>query len=152
MRVGVWFCFLALAACGRGREGAEAGRAENYLGEVKQLLQELRALDQQIARQITADTLDSRLIVPLIRQEFRPGIARLHERASRLDHPSSIDSTHQKLLRYLELRLGAYDLAIRGEEEQNPQLFAQFSRLQLEADTVGRTLEEELRQLHQRFR
>lgn len=152
MRVWVWIGFLALAACARGKGAEEAARAEVYLGEVKQLLQELRALDQQIARQITADTLDSRLIIPLIRQQFQPVVARLRDRVAALDHPPPVEAAHQQLLGYLGLRLEAYELAIRGEEEKNSEMFAQFSRLQLEADTAGRKLEEELRRLNQRFR
>ena len=137
---------MALAACGAGGRSSNKG----YLQEVQQVLQELRALDQQIAAQVTADTLDSRSIVPLIRQQYRPALAGLRQRVAGLKPDSAFAAVNQELQRYLDLRLQAYDLAIQGEQEQRQELFEQFSQLQVQADGVGRNLEDALRQARHR--
>lgn len=140
---------LLLAACGRRTEQAQGAA---YLQQVQQVLQELRALDQQIAAQVTADTLGSNRIVPLIRQQYRPALAGLRQRVAGLSPSTGLEGVNQQLLHYLDLRLRAYDLAIQGAQEERPELFEEFSRLQVEADQVGRTLEEELRQARQRYK
>lgn len=139
---------LLLAACG-GRE-AKAPSGKEYMREVQQVLQELRLLDRQIADQVTADTLDSSRIMPLIRQQYRPALAGLRQRVAALEPDSALAAVNQQLLRYLDLRLRAYDLAIQGEQEERQELFEEFSRLQVQADAEGRALEEELRQARQR--
>lgn len=136
---------LALPACGGGQ-----AHDQDYLQEVQQVLQELRVLDQQIAAQVTADTLDSSRIVPLIRQQYRPAMAGLRQRVAGLKPDSGFAVVNQRLLHYLDLRLQAYDLAIRGEREQRQEFFEEFSRLQVQADAVGRTVEEALRQARHR--
>lgn len=114
------------------------------------MLQELRVLDKQIASQVTADTLDAGRIVPLIRDQFRPAIAGLRQRVEAL-RPDSVEArVNQQFLRYLDLRLRAYDLAIQGEKERRDELFEEFARLQVQADAEGRSLEEEIRQARQR--
>lgn len=145
MKVWGLIAVLALVACGQRGKSQAAGK--DYLQEVQQVLQELRVLDQQIAVQVTADTLDSSSIVPLIRQRYRPALAELHQRVSGLKPDSAFAVVNQQLLRYLDLRLHAYDLAIQGEREQRQELFEEFSALQVQADAVGRSLEEELRQV-----
>lgn len=142
----VWVVMLMLMACG-SREGKSPGTGKDYLQEVQQVLQELRVLDQQIAAQVIADTLDSSRIVPLIRQRYRPALADLHQRVAGLKPDSAFAAVNQHLLDYLDLRLQAYDLAIRGEREQRQEFFEEFSRLQVQADGLGRSLEEELRQV-----
>lgn len=145
MRIWVLIAVLALAAC--GQRGKPQAAARDYMQEVRQVLQELRALDRQIATQVTADTLDSSSIVPLIRQRYRPILADLRQRVGGLQPDSALAGVNQQLLHYLDLRLRAYDLAMQGEQEQRPELFEEFARLQVQADGVGRSLEEELRQV-----
>ena len=150
MKRGMLLLMLMCCACGRGGEQAPA--AGNYLQEVQQVLQALRVLDQQISQQVTGDTLASNQIVPLIRQEFRPTIARLRERVAGLQPDSTFAAVNQQLLHYLDLRLKAYDLAIQGAQEERPELFEEFARLQVQADGVGRALEEDLRTARQQHR
>ena len=145
MRIWVLIAVLTLAAC--GQRGKPQAAARDYMQEVRQVLQELRALDRQIATQVTADTLDSSSIVPLIRQRYRPVLADLRRRVGGLEPDSALAGVNQQLLHYLDLRLRAYDLAMQGEQEQRPELFEEFARLQVQADGVGRSLEEELRQV-----
>lgn len=140
---------LLLAACGR-REGKAPEAGKDYMQEVQQVLLELRVLDKQIAAQVTADTLGSSRIVPLIRQQYRPALAGLRQRVAALSPGEDLAAVNQQLLRYLDLRLQAYDLAIQGEREQRQELFEEFSRLQVQADAAGRELEVELRQARQR--
>jgi hypothetical protein len=135
---------LALAACG-GRGGQPVG-GQDYLQQVQQVLQELRALDKEIAAQVTADTLDSKRIMPLIRQQYQPALAGLRKRVAGLKPDSAFAAINQQLLGYLDLRLRAYDLAIQGEHEERQELFEEFSRLQVQADAAGQALGEELRQ------
>lgn len=143
MRARVLVAVMALVACG-GR--GEQANKKDYLQEVQQVLLELRVLDKQIAAQVTADTLDSRRIVPLIRQQYRPTLAGLRQRVAGLKPDSAFAAVNQELQRYLDLRLQAYDLAIQGAQEQRQELFEQFSQLQVQADIAGRALEEALHQ------
>ncbi|MCC7261365.1 MAG: hypothetical protein IT369_02470 [Candidatus Latescibacteria bacterium] len=143
--------FAALWACACGRR--EAGAPEpgsDYMREVQQVLLELRVLDKQIASQVTADTIAANTIVPLIRDQFRPALAGLRQRVAALQPDSALTPVNEQLVRYLDLRLKAYDLAIQGEQEQRQDLFEEFARLQVQADAEGRSLEEEIRQARQR--
>ena len=148
MKRGFLLLGLLLCTCGRRAEESSAPAAE-YLKEVQQVLQALRVLDQQIAQQVTSDTLASNQIVPQIRQEFRPTIARLRERVAGLKPGAGFEAVNRELLDYLDLRLKAYDLAIQGAQEEKPELLEEFGRLQIRADAVGRTLEEDLRHARQ---
>ncbi len=150
MKRWVWaLAALWLAACG-GRERGAPESGSDYLQEVQQVLLDLRVLDKQIASQVTADTLDAGRIVPLIRDQFRPALAGLRQRVEVLKPDSAFTPVNQQLLRYLDLRLKAYDLAIRGGQEGRQELFEEFAQLQLRADTEGRNLEEALRLARQR--
>lgn len=150
MRYWTWVFAALWIACGGEKEaGAPAPAPKGYLDEVQQVLLELRVLDKQIAAQITADTLDANRIVPLIRNQFRPALAGLRQRVGGFRPDSAYAGVNGQLLRYLDLRLQAYDLAIQGAQERQQELFDEFGRLQVQADAEGRNLEEALRQARQ---
>jgi len=138
-------CFLLLA-CGESRQSEYGPVPEvvDYLDEIKDILQEIRVLDEQIAQAVPADSVQAEVIVPLIEERFRPTLATLHERAQQIPHNRALTSTHQKLLAYLQLRLEAFDLALQGDRQNRPELFDEFGQRQTQADAVGQALEKAL--------
>lgn len=156
MKSGV--CGLLLIACmavGCGERQSEYGEPEAvqaYLGGIRGVLQELRGLDQEIAAAVSADTMDADVIVPLIEERFRPALAGIQQRASGLTAADDLASVQRELMTYLELRLRAFDLAIQGRREGRPELFDEFTRLQIQADRLGRRLERSVTRLRASLR
>ena len=132
-----------LFACGEEpqTEYGPVSEVNSYLSQVRQLLQALRMLDAQVAKEVATGTVEADYIVPLIRDSFRPALIDLHDRATHIVHGEKLDPLHRQLLDYLELRIKAYDTAIAGDEQNRPELFEEFSRLQTQAQELGRQLE-----------
>jgi len=132
-----------LFACGEEpqTEYGPVSEVNSYLSQVRQLLQALRMLDAQVSKVVTTGTVEADYIVPLIRDSFRPAVVDLHDRATQIAHGEKLEPLHRQLLDYLELRIKAYDAAIEGGEQDRPELFEEFSRLQTQAQELGRQLE-----------
>ena len=147
----VFLLCVLLLACGESRQSEYGPVPEviDYLEKIKDILQEVRVLDQQIAQAVPADSVQAEVIVPLIEARFRPVLATLYERAQKIEHGQPLAPTHQKLLDYLRLRLQAFDLVLQGDRENRPELFEAFGRCQIEADAVGRSLEKTLLDIQQ---
>ncbi len=140
---GLLLSVVFLLACGEEpqTEYGPVSEVNSYLSQVRQLLQALRMLDAQISKAVAAGTVEADYIVPLIRDSFRPALVDLHERATHIAHGEKLDPLHRQFLDYLELRIKAYDAAIAGGEQNRPELFEEFSRLQTQAQELGRQLE-----------
>jgi hypothetical protein len=116
---------------------------------VRQLLQELRQLNQEMAAATPGDTVDPNVIIPLIADRFRPAVVGLEERARRLSPTPQLEPVQEKLLDYLRLWREAYDLALQGHREGRPELYDESARRQLQADRAGRALEDDLARVRQ---
>jgi len=142
---------VALIGCGKEEDPARAKREAEYayLDSMRVYLQELRLLDHRIGQIVLADTVSSQDIVPQIATRFQPTIVDLQERVAGMRTPSRLRPVTETLTSYLALRREAYDAAIRGMEEDKPELFDDFSRTQIEADKIGRMLESQVREAKQ---
>ena len=141
----------AVLGCGKEDDPARAEREAEYayLDSMRVYLQELRLLDHRIGQIVLADTVSSQDIVPQIATRFRPTIIQLQERVDGMRTPSRLEPVTETLTSYLALRRKAYDAAIRGMEEDKPELYDVFSRTQIEADKIGRMLEAQVREAKQ---
>ncbi|MEE2659438.1 MAG: hypothetical protein VX733_13105 [Candidatus Latescibacterota bacterium] len=139
----------ALCSCG-GEESAQLERRHDYMDSLRVYLGDLRLLDYQIGEAVQEDTIASHRIVPLIIETLRPTLENLRKRSLSLQRPEGTEEVHELLIHYLDLRIEAYDDAIRGEAEGKPGLFKRFSQKQIEADGLGRKLEDELHELRGR--
>ena len=146
-----WVACILLLACSTERQTqyGPGSQVTAYLQGVRQLLQELRALNKEMAAAVPGDTVDTSVIIPLIAGKFQPTLLRLEERARQLSPTPQLEPVHQKLQEYLRLWREAYDLALQGDREHKPELFVEFGRRQLQADRAGRALEDELTQVRQ---
>lgn len=138
---------LVLNGCGDDELRAQRLVEHSFLDSVAVHLQNLRALDQEIGRVVMTDTVSSVEIVPLIAERFRPVIAGLHRRVTALRTTPKVAPAKESLLHYLDLRLAAYDAAIAGLAEDRAELFEEFSRKQIEADRLGRAMEQQIREI-----
>jgi hypothetical protein len=146
-------CCLLVWGCGdqRSEGGADIGEINTYLDRLKPILQELRSLDVEIARAVPADSISSDVIVPLIESRFRPKLLALQAQARQINPTPELATTHKYLEAYLRLRLEAFELAIRGARQGQPELFAQFGLRLAEADEAGRALKTALDQARLRL-
>ena len=128
------------AACAAGE--TELQRTHIYMDSLRVYLGELRRMDHDLNKVVTTDTLAADVIVPLIAERFRPTVADLRRRASAVTTTATVDSAHGLLLRYLDMRLQAYDAAIRGRDESRPELYEEFAHRQIEAQILGDDLED----------
>lgn len=152
-RCAMLLALLLLPSCGEKQtEYGPAGEVRIYLDELKDILQQLRSLEQQIGQAVPADTIAIEVLAPLIQTRFRPALADLHDRALQLQAGAALDSVHQQLLSYLELRIRAFDLVLEGVRQEQPELFDEFTRLQIEADRTGRALEKTIIRIRQSLR
>ena len=152
-RCAMLLTLLLLPSCGEKQtEYGPAGEVRIYLDELKDILQQLRSLEQQIGQAVPTDTVAIEVIAPLIQDRFRPTLVDLHDRALRLQAGAALDSVHQQLLSYLELRIRAFDLVLEGVRQEQPELFDEFTRLQIEADRTGRVLEKTIVRIRQSLR
>ena len=119
--------------------------------EVRDVLQKLRSLDQDISRLVEADTVSSSEIVPAIESRFLPRVKTLFKRVGQLQPPQPLQKTHRLLAKYLAVRQEAFAAAVAGHAEGSTELLADFKRLQTVADGVGKDLEDELRQVRRYY-
>ena len=136
---------LLLVAC--EPEDTELQRTHAYMDSLGVFLGELRLMDHQLNKIITADTLAAEIIVPEIAGRFRPTIAGLRGRVAAVPTTPAVDTTQTLLLQYLDTRLAAYDAAIQGHAEDRPDLFEVFARKQIEAQNLGDELEAQVQRL-----
>jgi hypothetical protein len=140
----------ALLGCGDSRtEYGPAGEVRAYLAELRLVLQELRALDLRVANQLSGDSIAMSHIIPLIQNDFRPTLIKQFKRVSQLRHPPELEQLDSLVKQYLQTRLSAYDIALKGEREKRYELFAEFSSLQEEADGMRPILEAEILKVRQ---
>jgi hypothetical protein len=154
--LGALLAAAALAAtclwgCGTERqtEYGPGAQVAAYMKEVRQVLQELRQLNRQLAEAVPGDTVATSVIIPLIADRFRPALAGLEERATRMAPTPQLEPVHRQLQEYLRLWREGFDLALQGDREGRPELFSEFGRRQLQADQVGRVLEDQLARVRQ---
>lgn len=138
--------FAALVACGESGD-PELARTHQYLDSLKVYLGELRVMEYDLGQVVQSETMASDVIVPLIAERCRPTVSGLRQRAARLQLTDRVRPTQQVLISYLDLRLAAYDAALRGQAEGRPELFELFTRRQAEADSVGLVLKDAVYQL-----
>lgn len=137
---------LALAACG-GDEPTELDRTHAYMDSLRQYLGDLRLMDHELGEVVTTDTVEATTIVPIIAGNLHPTVSDLLERARQLQPTPEVAPAHALLISYLETRLEAYDAALQGNNAQRPDLFQLFARKQVEAQEIGRQLEDEAQRL-----
>ena len=111
-----------------------------YLGD-------LRLMDHELGKIIETDTVSADVIVPLVAERLRPTVSDLRRRADSLQPTPVLDNAHTLLLSYLDVRLQAYDAVLQGQAEARPELFELFARKQIEAQQIGRDLEDEAQRL-----
>ena len=137
-------CCLWALGCGESTDANDPPSTldivDDYLEDLKPLLQGLRALDEDIARAVPGDSVSSDVIVPLIEARFRP---KLIEFAAQVQDPApapELTTVHKHLQDYLRLRIEAFDLAIQGARQGQPELFEQFAERLASADEAARGL------------
>lgn len=135
-----WICLGCGGAPEDESQPAVAGQIDAYLTHIKPLLQEVRALDVEIARAVPTDSIASDVIVPLIEQRFRPKLIELMDGVQKISATPELATLHNHLRDYLRLRLEAFDLAVEGERQGQPELFDEFAARLEEADEAGRAL------------
>ena len=94
----------------------------------------------EIARAVTADSVSSDVIVPLIESRFRPKLIALSNKVQEIAPAPELATVHNHLRDYLRLRLEAFDLAIEGARLNDSAFFEQFGVRLAEADEAGRAL------------
>ena len=146
------FLFLLLSCDEKQTEYGSAGNVRVYLNNIKDIFQQLRSLEQEIGQAVSGDTVAVEVIAPLIQRRFRPTLVDLRDRALQLEATTALDSVHQQLLSYLELRIRAFDLVLEGVRQERPELLDEFTRLQIEADRTGRDLEKTILRIRQSLR
>ncbi len=143
--------FALLAALvlttGCGKKDAELQQTHAYMDSLRIYLGDLRLMDHEINKAIAGDSVSADLIVPMIAERLRPTVDDLRQRADGLHPTPAVRSAHTLLISYLDVRLQAYDAALRGQTEARTELFDLFSSKQIEAQMIGRDLEEESRRL-----
>ena len=144
--------FLACDAPSRKTEFGDSNTVSLYLEALRPVLQELRTLDREIESTVSADTVASDLIVPLIQRQFRTKLVQLQVRVQQLPTTPALISTNLRLLSYLKLRIRAYDLALEGARDNRPELFNAFDQKQAQADSAARVFEISLRKVQESFR
>lgn len=145
-----WLLALSLWACGQQQtQYGPVGQVRAYMGELRLVLQELRALEVRLAEQIQGDAATMSVIIPRIEADFRPTIAAQLEHVQRLNPPTELESLHILMQNYLQTRLDAYDLALRGAREKRYQLFGEFARRQAEADAMRPDLDLQIQKVRQ---
>ena len=135
-----WVCLGCGGAPEDGDQPAAADQIDAYLAHLKPLLQEVRSLDVEIARAVPSDSIAADVIVPLIEQRFRPKLIELADQVQRIAPAPALATVHNHLRDYLRLRLEAFDLAVQGARQGQPELFAEFAARLGEADEAGRAL------------
>lgn len=120
-----------------------------YLEKIKDVLQETRSLNQQVAAAVPTDSVQADVIVPLIESRFRPILVALYQRTEKIEHGEKLAPVHQKLLTFLRLQIEAFDLVIQGARQERPELFDQFGQRQADADAAGRILDKAIEELRQ---
>ena len=78
--------------------------------------------------------------MPLIEQRFRPKLIELADQVQKIAPAPALATAHNDLRDYLRLRLEAFDLAVQGARQGEPELFAEFAARLGEADEAGRAL------------
>lgn len=148
----VWLLAVGLLVGCEAPEQQAAVVAEDhgsaYMDSLRIFLGELRQMDEELERQVgVGSTVHSERIVPLIAERYQPTVLGLRTRADSLAPAPPEQAAHQALLRYLDLRLQAYDAAVQGHAENRPELFDLFASKQAEAETAGRLLQDEAQRL-----
>lgn len=148
--------FFALAATasvaltlttGCGEEQTELQRSNAYMDSLGVFLGELRLMEHELNKIVLSDTVSADLIVPVIAERLRPTVSDLQRRTDGLRPTADVRIAHELLLKYLDLRLQAYDAALQANAESRPELFDVFAIRQIEAQEIGHKLEDESQQL-----
>jgi hypothetical protein len=142
---------LAIVVAGCPAAPPAPPSANAYLDSLRVILGELRYMDHELGKLVQGDAVRGAIIVPLIEERFRPTVDGLRQRAQRLATTDSVRAVHQTLMRYLDVRLEAYDAALEGHREQRAELLEAFVRKQVEADSIGRSLQAEAQRLSRRL-
>ena len=146
--LGALACSLLFLGCGNSaKEEAPPANTEQidaYLDQLKPLLQKVRSLDVEIARAVPTDSVSADVIVPLIEARFRPKLLELSAQVQKIAPAPELTTAHNHLRDYLRLRLEAFDLAVRGARQGQPELFELFGERLDAADEAGRALKSAL--------
>ena len=147
-------CVLALScdSSPRQTEFGPVSTVSAYLEGVRPVLQDLRVLNREIEDAVQSESVQIEVILPLIKEEYRPQLIQLQNRAQQLAPGTNLRPINDKLLAYLELRIRAYDLVLAGARENKPELFTAFYQTQIEADSAARVFETSLRQVQDSMR
>ena len=86
------------------------------------------------------DSIAADVIVPLIEQRFRPKLIELANEVQKIAVAPELATVHNHLRDYLRLRMEAFDLAVQGARQGQPELFDEFAARLEEADEAGRAL------------
>ena len=142
----VFLAALGLA-CGCDEPDSKLQRTHAYMDSLRLYLGDLRLMDHELGKVIETDTVSADVIVPLIAESLRPTLSDLRRRADFLQPTPITRDAHLLLLSYLDVRLQAYDAALQGQAESRPELFELFARKQIEAQQIGRDLQDEAQRL-----
>ena len=134
-------------SCGCGEPDTELRLNHAYMDSLGLYLGDLRLMDYELGKVVETDTVSADVIVPLILERLRPTLDGLRRRADFLRPTPLMHNAHTLLLSYLDVRLQAYDAALQGHAESRPELFELFARKQIEAQQIGRDLEDEAQRL-----
>lgn len=134
-------------ATGCGEEQTELQRSRAYMDSLGVFLGELRLMEHELNKVVLSDTVSADLIVPVIAERLRPTVSDLQRRTDGLRPTADVRIAHELLLKYLDLRLQAYDAALQANAESRPELFDVFAIRQIEAQEIGHKLEDESQRL-----
>lgn len=142
-------CFLLVgASCGPEEQQTELSNSHAYMDSVRAMLGEVRLMDHELSQVVAGQgSVSAGMIIPVIRRKLHPTLTTLRDRAGALKVMPDTQDAQDLFLSYLDKRLSAYDAALQAQHESRPELFEQFSIRQIEAETLGRELEDVLRRL-----
>ncbi|MBT3343509.1 MAG: hypothetical protein HN712_28990 [Gemmatimonadetes bacterium] len=135
-------CLLLTGGCEEPE--TELSRSHAYMDSLRTMLGELRLMDHELNQVIAGrqSGVSAALIVPIVRQKLRPTIQGLLDRTDDLTSTTATADVHDLFHTYLQTRLDAYNLLLQGGAESRPELFEYFGLKQIEAETLGRKLED----------
>ncbi len=142
-------CLLLVGSgCGPEEQQTKLSSSHAYMDSVRAMLGEVRLMDHELSQVVAGqENVSAGMIIPVIRQKLHPTLTTLRERAGTLKVWPETQDAQDLFLSYLDKRLSAYDAALQAQQESRPELFEQFSIRQIEAETLGRELEDVLRRL-----